>query len=89
MESRLLLVSQLQARSGARIEYPDQYFRQYVGIVVDKHKLIYINAFCHMVRRRDWREHYVDVCDGGGCFWGVVYDTTTREFSDLEVNGMG
>jgi hypothetical protein len=94
MESRLSRVSQLQARGvpsvqSARIEHPDQYFRQYVGIVVDKRKLIYINAFCGMVSRDNWREHSVDVCDGGGCFWGVVYDTTTREFSDLEINGMG
>ncbi|MGA2967244.1 MAG: hypothetical protein ABSD64_13615 [Terriglobales bacterium] len=89
MESQLSRISLLQGSgvpSERRIDHPDQYFRQYVGIVVGKRKLIYINAFC-MGSPADWRKRAVDVCDGDTCFWGVLYDTTTREFSDLEING--
>jgi len=89
MESQLSRISLLQGRdvpSALRIEHPDQYFRQYVGIVVGKRKLIYVNAFC-MSPRADWRKRLVNICDGATCLWGVLYDTTTREFSDLEMNG--
>jgi len=89
MESQLSRISLLQGRavpSAWRIDHPDQYFRQYVGIVVGKRKLIYINAFCR-ASPADWHKRAVDACDGATCFWGVLYDTTTREFSDLEING--
>ena len=30
----------------------------------------------------------MDVCDGGSCHWGVLYDVEAGEFSDLEMNGV-
>lgn len=90
MESRLTRVSRLRSKSGvigARIEHPDRYYRQYVGIIVGKRKLIYINAFCDDEPPSYWQERPVNVCDGG-CSWGVVYDIVTGEFSHLELNGV-
>jgi len=90
MESQLSRISRLRSKGGiegARIERPERYYRQYVGIVVAKRKLIYINAFCDEKPPSVWKESIVDVCDGG-CSWGVVYDIEKGTFSDLEVNGI-
>jgi hypothetical protein len=63
--------------------------------VVGGRKLIYINAFCSkpqdiVVEKgwSDWRKDPVEVCDGGDCFWGAVYDVLSGKFSDLQVNGV-
>lgn len=85
MESRLSHVSLLHEQNRVKIEHPGQYFRQYVGIIVGKRKVIYINAFCKDIT--GWHKHSVDACDGGSCFWGVLYDSETHEFSDLHING--
>jgi len=91
MESQLSRVSRLRSKSGIEgmhIERPERYYRQYVGIIVTKRKLIYINAFCDDKPPSYWQERIVDVCDGG-CSWGVVYDIEHGKFSDLELNGIG
>jgi hypothetical protein len=91
METKLSRVSRLRSgccRTGLRIERPELYFRQYVGIMVANRKLIYINAFCDDKPPTDWQERIVDVCDGG-CSWGVIYDIATGKFSDLTINGVG
>ena len=90
MESRLSRISRLSTQSGilgVRIEHPDRYYRQYLGIVVDDHKFIFIKAFCDDKPPDTWREFLIDICDGG-CSWGVVYDVATGEFSHLEMNGV-
>ena len=91
MESRLSRISKLRTESGilgVQIEHPDRYYRQYLGIIVDGRKFIFINAFCDDKPSESWHEFLVDVCDGG-CSWGVVYDVTAGEFSHLEMNGVG
>lgn len=91
MESRLSRISRLRTESGivgVRIENPGRYHRQYLGIVIENRKFIFINAFCDDKPPEYWRETIVDVCDGG-CSWGVVYDVATGEFSHLEMNGVG
>jgi hypothetical protein len=90
MESRLSRVSRLRSQGGldgVQIQRPSHYYRQYVGIRVGERKLIFINAFCDETPPSYWQDRLVDVCDGG-CSWGVVYDTVTGEFSDLEINGI-
>jgi hypothetical protein len=91
IESHLVGVSHLSAASGARVEHPKQYYRQYIGIVVGKRKLIYVNALCGSPVSRASLKHkrLVDMCDGGNCFWGAVYDVATQQFSDLRINGSG
>jgi hypothetical protein len=60
---------------------PDgEYARTYVGIVTKSGKLIYGNF-----HPRSGPEM---VCDGGPQFWGIVFNPTTNEFSDLEFNGV-
>ena len=90
MESRLSRISRLRTQSGivgVQIERPDHYYRQYLGIIIDERKFIFINAFCDDKPPESWCEFLVDVCDGG-CSWGVVYDVVKGEFSHLEMNGV-
>lgn len=81
---------------GARVGDVDAYVRQYVGLTIDGRRYVYINAFPasslegwpETVPVPDWRRELYDVCDGGSS-WGVLYDVTSRRFSDLSFNGIG
>jgi hypothetical protein len=90
MESRLSRITQLGRQGGnrdKRMEHPERFYRQYVGIMVGKHKFIYINAFCDDPPPSRWKQRLVEVSDGGACFWNVNYDTVSGEFSFLQING--
>src|SRR5258706_12136982 len=78
---------------GGRVGEIREYYRQYVGIVVTKRKLIYINAFKSSIldrtgRRDRWRREPLLACDGGDAFWGVIFDPKTKGFSELKFNGV-
>jgi hypothetical protein len=66
---------------------PGGYFRQYLGIVLDGRRAVYVNAFRGAESFPSWRERAVQVCDGGNDFWGAIYDPATRRFSRLGFNG--
>jgi hypothetical protein len=72
---------------GIRIDHPENCYRQYVPVLVAGRKLIYVNAFCG-IELPYWRTQFVAICDGGESVWGALYDPTSGEFSDLEVNGV-
>ena len=65
----------------------ESYKRQYYGVTFERGTpLIYANYFC--VDEFDyWRTGHVSVMDGGECFFQVLYNPATEEFSDLRVNG--
>ena len=91
MESRFAGISRLRTRSGilgVRIKHPARYYRQYLGIIINDRKFIFINAFCDDTPPEFWREVIINTCDGG-CSWGVVYNVATSKFSYLEMNGVG
>ena len=88
LESRLISVSRLRSNGEQRnvqILQPDAYYRQYIPVVVGAQKLIYVNAFSFNPPA-SWRTRLVDSCDTGATEWGVFYDPTTGEFSDLRTN---
>jgi hypothetical protein len=64
--------------------------RQYGGIVVSGHKLIYVNGFStdSSLVRDSWRRDAVRVCDGGPNFFGVEYDPANGTFTDFAFNGV-
>ena len=77
--------------AGGRIDDLDSYLRQYVGVIVQGRRYIYINAFAEGpgdIESPDWRDAAVKGCDGGTGFWGALYDPATRQFSDLAINGL-
>jgi hypothetical protein len=62
------------------------YTRQYVGIISNGKKLIYINALGADLKVSI--NSPAIVCDGGKSFWGAVYDPETGVFSQLAFNGV-
>jgi len=90
LESNLKRISSLRSAGslkGISIIHPEDCYRQYIPVIVAGRKLIYVNAFCG-IEVPGWRTHFVTICDGGESVWGVLYDPTMGEFSDLEVNGV-
>src|SRR6266571_1175119 len=95
LEARLPLLEKLKASlcciKGARVKNVHDYYRQYVGIVVNGRKLVYINALAVSLERHytnEWKTAPVMVCDGGSEFWGAIYDPSTKTFSQLAFNGV-
>ena len=78
LEASLGQVSSLKAKNWpmddpAGIVNPANYYRQYVGVRRNNKKLIYVNAFCQETADGypppDWRQHLVQIQDGGTCVW--------------------
>jgi hypothetical protein len=74
-----------------------EYYRQYLGVVIEGKNLIYVNVFPRsLVERPDfpgvsrdyWRSEFVDVCDGGDDFWGALFDLETQLFFSPRFNGV-
>ncbi len=70
------------------IKHPWKYCRQYVGLVINGSKWMYINAFLADCREPAWRTTLADTCDGGTASWGVMYDPGSGRFSQLRANGI-
>ena len=91
-EGNLSQIAILPAEDGnpqSRIDDPHQYFRQYLAVVANGKKTLFLNAFCtDEGHSNDWRKHLIFVYDGGKCFWHAVYDQATQKFSELQVNGV-
>lgn len=65
----------------------ERYQRQYFGVTFNEGEpLIYANYFCQDLFDY-WLESYVAVMDGGDCFFQLLYNPVTQEFSNLRVNG--
>jgi len=90
IEQRIPQISKLKIRSyestHLRIENPEKYFRQYVGVRHNGKRRIYINAFCDDSPPPDWRLRLYVVIDGATCYWHVFYDPESNTFSDLTIN---
>jgi hypothetical protein len=66
--------------------------RQYVGMILDGRKVIWVNAIPQKPRKEidpfvNWKREIIDVSDGGSKFWGVVYDVEKHSFVKLILNG--
>lgn len=92
MESNFSKIKKLEAKEccfeGAQIENPDEFYMQYVGLILDGKKLVYISAFTTSEPYEGWKKSAAIICDGGNA-WGVLYDPIERKFFDLAVNGVG
>jgi len=79
---------------GGVIKNIKDYCFQYVGLVINSKKYIYINAFqvesAHDLETffKDWKTNPIIACDGGDSFWGVLYDMETGLFAQLSINGV-
>lgn len=93
LEANLDQISSLKESGGnpsRRIESPDQYFRQYLGVLISDKKQIFVNATCQFMGADEsaWHRHLVVIVDGGKCYWQVYYDPITHQFSNLMINAV-
>ena len=66
----------------------EQYTRQYVGIVHEGRKKVYLNAFCDDLNQLDaWKTNLLWVLDGGDCYFQVVIDLEKKKVLRFSVNG--
>lgn len=63
-----------------------EYYRQYLGFVLEDQNIIYANFFCNAYEM-DWANEFVFVLDGGECYFQFKYDPGSGTFFDLLVNG--
>jgi hypothetical protein len=101
LESNFFKLDTLAARTccavGFRVGDLEKYGFQYVGVVIKGRKCIYLNAFSlSFLDEEKKKDQHLDpakvplaVCDGGPSFWGVLFDTGSKEFSQLSFNGRG
>lgn len=75
--------------AGFILENLREYRRQYVGLVVDGEKLVWINSFYFEDRYQDWESAPVYVLDGGNHFWQIEYVPLKDTCNHFYVHGEG
>jgi hypothetical protein len=91
LESSIPKIADLRSESalvGMQIAQPAKDNRQYVAVMVNSRKTIYVNGFC-MPPSSTWTSRLEVIMDGGTCVWHVLYDVERQTFSHLTVNGRG
>lgn len=90
LEAKLSGISALKIRgyesTNLRIEHPERYFRQYIGVRHRGKHQIYINAFCDDPPPSNWQRTFYVVIDGAMGYWHAFYDPETKTFSELTIN---
>jgi hypothetical protein len=89
LEAALPRISEMlgQPHDHRHVADPDRYFLQYLPIVRQGKKEIFVSAFCDAPTGGKWRSHLYVVVDGGECYWQVYYDSASGKFSNLTING--
>ena len=66
----------------------DGYVRQFLGLVRDGRRIVYINAFGARGGEDEAkaRSEFAVWCDGGSLFWGIEYDAQTKSFLNFAAN---
>jgi len=90
LESNLSQIASLKIRfyesTPLRIEHPEEYFRQYIGVRHKGKRRIYVNAFREDSPPPDWQSRFYVVIDGGTSVWHAFYDPESGTFTDLTIN---
>jgi hypothetical protein len=86
---QLALKSALPTAYGGRLRKWGAYTFQYQGNTsVLGDRFVFVNAFCDSSRNDDqMRTEWVEVFDGGTCYFRVEYDVNTKRLRKLLVNG--
>jgi hypothetical protein len=85
------LATQLLPEPGAK---PEDYYRQYAGLVTGGRKIIYVNGLHRDAvdrapegQRDTWKTDPAMICDGGSITFGVEYDPASKTFANFAFNG--
>jgi hypothetical protein len=72
---------------GQILEHLAAYRRQYVGIIVQGEKRLFVNCFRGDPQQHSaWRQQLVDVDDGGLYYWRIQYRVDRKRFLDVDIN---
>jgi hypothetical protein len=72
---------------GQILDHLAAYRRQYVGIVVEGEKRLYVNCFRgDPEQHSSWRQQLVDVDDGGSYYWRIQYQVDRKRFLEVDIN---
>jgi len=75
---------------GQILDHLAAYRRQYVGIVVQGEKRLFVNCFRAAPQQHaSWRQHLVDVDDGGLDYWRIQYQVDRKRFMEIDINSDG
>ncbi len=88
-EVQSALKAALPTADGGRLREWDAYTFQYQGKrAIFGGRYVFVNAFCGTERDyAQMRVRWVEVFDGGTCFFHVEYDLQTKQLRHLSVNG--
>jgi hypothetical protein len=65
----------------------DDYVRQYTGVEGGGQRHLVVVALCSPDDFPDWENHWIEVSDGGACFWDATMDLATGEILRVSVHG--
>src|SRR6267142_647803 len=80
-------VRTLAGRSFERFSPWTRYTFQYQGQGSEGARYVLVNAFCSSAADRDLTASFVEMFDGGACYFKLKFDPKTHKFFDLAVNG--
>ncbi len=87
----IVLERQIAATPSAGVT-PQDYYRQYAGLLIGGRQVIYVNGVAARTVERDasgerWKTEPAMICDGGTITFGIEYDPATKAFSNFAFNG--
>ena len=95
-EAECLLIARVEAVNadmainggGEHIE-PADYYRQYCVLRNEEgHRIVFMNAFCRLPAAHiPWQQVWVEVDDGGTCYFQALFDLTTGQVLEFNING--
>ena len=65
----------------------DGYVRQYTGVEAEGHRQLIVAALCAPEDFPEWRTQWIEVNDGGTCFWDATMDLDTGEIIRFSFHG--
>lgn len=70
---------------------PSDYVRQYcVMRDGEGHRIVFLNAICaQAAAKAPWQQSWLEVEDGGACYFQALFDLTTGRVLEFNVNGEG
>jgi hypothetical protein len=88
-EVQVALRSALPTADGGKLRKRDAYTYQYQGkSSVRGNRYVFVNAFCSTGRDdNQMRTEWVEVYDGGPCYFQIEYDLKAKQLRKLQVNG--
>jgi hypothetical protein len=68
----------------------DSYVFQFQGrqTPLTRRRFIFVNAVCNIDSGSDLSARFIEVLDGGTCYFSLKYDPEKKEFYDLLINGV-